>query len=142
MRFFAALLLLALALGATAVTQQKSKVEVPQLATERDETGARPGTFHFVTNEQTIADAKRLLEAYSAIERLETRAKSAKAEERKQIEADLQVLRTLADTMHERQTTSAGESAAAIEKRLNAAKGKFMCGACHGHGAMMEMHRQ
>ena len=121
-----------IAVLASAVLQQSPKVDVPVLPTERDQFGGRPGAFHFVTNEQAMADAAQLQQAFAALDRLEqSRALTGSA-----AQADLKTLRGFLLAVHAQQTATAGETAKVVEQHLNAAKGKFMCGACHGHGMM------
>lgn len=122
---------------AVAQSNAPTKVEIPALSTERDQFGARPGTFHFVTNEQAIADAVEMKRAFEALDRLEA-ATTGKSESAKMAE-DLRVVRAFATNVQRERTSSAGDSAKAIEARLNAAKGNFMCGACHGPGMMHQM---
>jgi len=124
------------AMLATAAPQTPSSIDVPVLPTEKDEFGGRPGSFHFVTNEQKMVDAAEMKRAMEALERLDARIATMKGSERATMSEDVKAVREFARNVHVRRTTSAGESAEAIEKRLNAAKGKFMCGACHGPGMM------
>ena len=114
-------------------------VEVPKLSTALDDFGARPGTFHFVTNEQAMSDATELKQALTALDNLDSAVAALDKAARDRISPDLQVVRQFAVSVHQRRTNSAGTSAAEVEQRLNEAKGKFMCGACHGHGAMHKM---
>ncbi len=121
---------------AFAATAQSPKIDVPTLPTEKDQFGGRPGTFHFVTNEQTMADAASLKQAFAALDHLDSSLESLDRKTRDSLAPDLQTLRQFATDVHARRSNSAGKTAAEIEVRLNEAKGKFMCGACHGHGMM------
>lgn len=116
--------------------QQPPKSDTQLLDTHPDPFGARPGSFHFLTNEQSNADAAQLKLALAALERLESSATKLDPRTRDQFTSDLKTLRALATSFQERRTAPAGETAAQVEQRLNAAKGQFMCGACHGHGMM------
>lgn len=116
-------------------------VEVPKLSTQVNEFGGRPGTFHFVTNEQTMTNAAELKKAFAALDALDAKLEKMKVADRDQLSGDVGQLRTFAMQVHEQSNQSAGKSAAEVESRLNEAKGKFMCGACHGHGMGMMMHR-
>jgi hypothetical protein len=137
MRFLAIVaVLFSLVLLAFAANPQSPKVEVPTLLTDRDQFGGRPGTFHFVTNEQTMSDAATLKQAFAALDRLDASVATLDKNTRVNLSADLQVLRQFTTDVHSRRSGSAGKTAGQIEVRLNEAKGKFMCGACHGHGMM------
>ncbi len=116
--------------------QQVQKAEAQVLDTHPDQFGARPGSFHFVTNEQSNVDAAQLKQAVAALDRLESSAAKLDPRMREQFVADLKTLRAVTDAFQERRTKPAGDTAAQVEQRLNAAKGQFMCGACHGHGMM------
>lgn len=124
---------------ALAATQQSQKIEIPVLPTERDQFGGRPGTFHFVTNEQAMADAAQLQKAAAAVDGIEKKLATLDSATREQFNPELVTLKTFLMDVNANRSRTAGESAGAIEQRLNAAKGKFMCGACHGHGMGM-MH--
>ncbi len=87
-----------------------------------------------------MADAEALKKAFESLDSLEKQAAQLEPKSREGMLAEVRMLRTFASGVHARSTGSAGESAAEVEQRLNAAKGKFMCGACHGHGMGM-MHR-
>lgn len=121
---------------AFAANPQSPKVEVPTLPTAKDQFGGRPGTFHFVTNEQTMADAASLKQAFAALDHLDAALASLDKKTRDNLAPDVQALRQFATDVHASRSTSAGKTAAETEVRLNEAKGKFMCGACHGHGMM------
>ena len=123
-----------------AATQQPVKINVPVLPTERDEFGGRPGTFHFVTNEQTMAEAADLQKAVSAVAAIEEKMAALTPSERERFAPELNTLKTFVAQVDSSRNSSAGKTAAEIEQRLNASKGKFMCGACHGQGMGM-MHR-
>lgn len=129
-----------IALIGFAAPQQSPKIEVPQLPTERDQFGGRPGTFHFVTNEQTMADAEEMREAFAALDRLDTNIAALPPKDRDRLASDAKLLRNFAMNVHNGRQATAGKTASEIEARLNAAKGKFMCGACHGPGGMRGMH--
>jgi hypothetical protein len=129
-----------IALIGFAAPQQSPRIEVPQLPTERDQFGGRPGSFHFVTNEQTMADAAEMKDAFAALDRLDSNIATLQAKDRDRFANDAKLLRTFATNVHNGRHTSAGETASEIEARLNASKGKFMCGACHGPGGMRGMH--
>lgn len=122
-----------------AAGQDSVKVSVPVLPTERDQFGGRPGSFHFVTNEQTMADAVELQKAFAALDSIDKKLASSTPSNREQLAPELQMLRSFVSGVHSRTGQSAGDTARQIEERLNASKGKFMCGACHGHGMGM-MH--
>lgn len=139
--FIVSLCVVLLGMLAWAATQEIAKFEVPVLPTERDEFGGRPGTFHFVTNEQKMADAAELKKAMEALGRIETAAQSMSKTERERFATDVAMVKQFATNVHLRRHGSAGTTAKEIEERLNASKGKFMCGACHGHGMMRGMHR-
>jgi len=138
--FIVSLCVVLLGMLAWAATQEIAKFEVPVLPTERDEFGGRPGSFHFVTNEQKMADAAELKKAIEALGRIETAAHSMSKTERDRFAADVAMVKQFATNVHARRHGSAGTTAKEIEERLNASKGKFMCGACHGHGMMRGMH--
>ena len=125
-----------LVLLAFAASPQSPKIDVPTLPTDKDQFGGRPGTFHFVTNEQTMADATSLKQAFAALDHLDASLAALDTKTRDTLAPDLQTLRQFATDVHARRSTSAGKTAAEIEARLDQAKGKFMCGACHGHGMM------
>ncbi len=125
-----------LVLLAFAANPQSPKFDVPTLPTEKDQFGGRPGTFHFVTNEQAMADAASLKQAFAALDHLDASLAAFDSKTRDSLAPDLQTLRQFATDVHARRSTSAGKTAAEIEARLNGAKGKFMCGACHGHAMM------
>ncbi len=129
------LAVVAIAMGATA-TQQSARIEVPNLPTERDQFGGRPGVFHFVTNEQAMSDARDLKEAVEALDRIQAGMASLNAPARELMQGDLLRVRQFAMNVHAARTTNAGTTASQVESRLNESKGKFMCGACHGHGMM------
>ena len=121
---------------ATGAPQQSPKIDVPTLPTARDQFGGRPGSFHFVTNEQSMADAAQLQRAFAALDRLDAGVTRLDPAQREQFSMDLATLRSFALSAHMQRTTSAGETASEVEEHLDKAKGKFMCGACHGHGMM------
>lgn len=125
-----------LVLLAFAASPQSPKIDVPTLPTEKDQFGGRPGTFHFVTNEQTMADATSLKQAFVALDHLDASLAALDSKTRDSLAPNVQALRQFATDVHTRRSTTAGKTAADIEARLNEAKGKFMCGACHGHGMM------
>lgn len=130
------LAVVSLVLLAFAANPASPNVQVPTLPTERDQFGGRPGTFHFETNEQTMADATSLKQAFAALDHLDVTLASLDKKTRDSVAPDVQVLRQFATDIHARRSASAGKTAAETEARLNQAKGKFMCGACHGHGMM------
>lgn len=121
---------------ATGAPKQSPKIDVSTLPTERDQFGGRPGSFHFVTNEQSMADAAQLQRAFAALDRMDAGVAKLDPAKREQFSKDLETLRGFALSAHMQRTSTAGESASEVEDRLNQAKGKFMCGACHGHGMM------
>ncbi len=129
----AVFLLSAFAMGAP---QQSPKVDVPNLPTEKNQFGGRPGSFHFVTNEQTMADATQLQEAFAALDRLDSNIARLDPKVRDQYSKDMKTLRGFALAVHKQRSASAGTTASEVEQRLNEAKGTSMCGACHGHGMM------
>jgi len=135
MRHAAVVIFLCFFLLATA-TPQSPKIEVPQLPTEVNQFGGRPGTFHFVTNEQTMANATELQKAFASLDALEREVSRISPAVRTRLQPQVEQLRAFALAVHAQNGTSAGETAAEVEERLNAAKGEFMCGACHGHGMM------
>lgn len=139
--FIVSLCVVLLGMLAWAATQEIAQFEVPVLPTERDEFGGRPGTFHFVTNEQKMADAAELKKAMEALGRIETAAQSMSKTERERFATDVAMVKQFATNVHSRRHGSAGTTAKEIEERLNAFKGKLMCGACHGRGMMRGMHR-
>jgi hypothetical protein len=116
--------------------QQSPKIDVPVLPTEVNQFGGRPGTFHFVTNEQTMADAAQLKAAFAALDRMDAATAELAPVTRERFTADLKIVRAMALTVNERRTGSAGKTAAEVEQILNESKGNFRCGACHGHGMM------
>lgn len=116
--------------------QTPSSIDVPKLSTELDRFGARPGTFHFVTNEQTMSDAKDLKDAVAALDRLDGATAKLDPRVRLTLQPDLRVVRDFALNVHSRRIGSAGPKAAEVESRLDDAKGNYMCGACHGHSMM------
>lgn len=124
------------AIIAVAVTQQSPKFDIPVLPTQKNEFGGRPGTFHFVTNEQTMADAAQLQQTFAALDRLETNISALDASTRARLQPELKTLRAFATSAYDRRASSAGPVASEVEQRLNDSKGRFMCGACHGHGMM------
>jgi hypothetical protein len=128
--------LVVLALAAS----QTPKVEVPRLSTELDDFGARPGTFHFVTNEQSLSNAANLQKAFAALDSLDAATEKLDPRVRTRMSSDLNQLRQLVNDVHAQSIGNAGKTAGEVEERLNAAKGKFMCGACHGHGMGMMRH--
>ena len=128
--------------SALASNDKPINVAVPDLPTARDEFGARPGTFHFVPNEDAIAQAKQLQNAVGALNRLDSITGGMRTEDRRGMEEQLAILRTFAADVQRSRTTTAGDSAGRIEQRLNDAKGRYMCGACHGHGMMHGMRDQ
>ena len=132
-------LVLSVAVLLFAAAQQTPKPEIPVLPTERDQFGGRPGTFHFVTNEQTMADAAELQKAVAALELLDKKLAGADRSTQERLSPELQTLKAFVVGVQSKQSRSAGDTAKQIEDRLTAAKGKFMCGACHGHGMGM-MH--
>jgi hypothetical protein len=119
-----------------AASPPSPRIEVPVLPTEKNEFGGRPGTFHFVTNEQTMADARALKQAFAALDRLDDRVSGVETSGRAEFEKDLAILRSFAEQVHSRSDGTAGATAAKVEQRLNDSKGNRMCGACHGHGMM------
>ena len=116
--------------------RQSPKIEVPSLKVELDQFGGRPGSFYFVTNEQTMSDAVQLKESFAAMDRLEAFAASTASRNQPQLQQDLKTVRSFLLSVLERRNRPAGETAAGVEQRLNDAKGQYMCGACHGHGMM------
>ena len=124
--------------------QQSPKIEVPVLPTEVNQFGGRPGTFHFVTNEQAMADAAQLKAAFAALDRLDAATAKLAPATQERFAGDLKTIRALALTVNERRTGTAGKTAAEVEQVLNESKGNFRCGACHGpgmmHGGGMGMH--
>lgn len=115
-------------------TPQSPKIEVPTLPTERDQFGGRPGSFHFITNEQTMANLAELQKTYAALDALEREVAGLKPAVREKLSPQLAQLRAFANGVHAQGLANAGPTAGEVEERLNASKGKFMCGACHGHG--------
>lgn len=136
----ALLILLSIFVVLTVAVSQTHKVEIPKLSTEPDEFGARPGTFHFVTNEQTMANMAELQKTYAALESLEVTASKLDPAARLKMASDLKQLRAFVDQVHAQSQGNAGKMAGEVEERLNAAKGKAHCGACHGHGMGRMMH--
>lgn len=132
----ASVFVLLVAAFAIAASTPSPKIDVPSLPTERNQFGGRPGTFHFVTNEQTMADARALQQAFAALDRLDHRLGTLKPSVRNDFDNDLATLRSFAQQVYAKNTGNAGETAAMVEQRLNGAKGNRMCGACHGHGMM------
>jgi hypothetical protein len=124
----------------TLAASQTPKVEVPVLPTERDQFGGRPGTFHFITNEQTMASLAELQKAFAALDSLDRQLAMLDPAVRNKLSPDLAQLRAFTTGVHDRGSGNAGKTAGEVEQRLNASKGKFMCGACHGHGMGMMMH--
>ena len=139
---FAVAVLLTAAI-ATGAPQQSPKIDVPTLPTERDQFGGRPGSFHFVTNEQAMADAVQLQLVFAALDRIDARISKLDPAMRDEFSSDMETLRGFALSCHMQRRTAAGATASDVEDRLNEAKGKFMCGACHGrgmiHGGGMQM---
>jgi hypothetical protein len=133
-------LIFAVSILVVAAGQEPVKIQVPVLPTERDQFGGRPGSFHFVTNEQTMADAAELQNAFSALDRIDKRLASADKSTLESIAPELKTVRSFVSRVNARRNQTAGDTAKEVEERLNASKGKFMCGACHGHGMGM-MHR-
>jgi hypothetical protein len=125
-----------LATLAFTLSDEKPVVTVPNLPIERNQFGGRPGTFHFVTNEQTMADARALQEAFASVDRLEANLAGVKEKDRAPLSADVRTLRAFLLELHRQRAASAGATAQEVELRLNAAKGNFMCGGCHGHAMM------
>lgn len=121
---------------------QTPKVEVQKLPTQVDEFGGRPGTFHFVTNEQTMANMAELQKTFAALESLDAALAKLDPATRSKLSPDVQQLRAFANGVHRQASGSAGKTAGEVEQRLNDSKGKFMCGACHGHGMGKMMHRR
>jgi hypothetical protein len=138
MRSFKSSCILTLIIAAFALAASPSSptIEVPILPTEKNEFGGRPGTFHFTTNEQTMADARALKLAFAALDSLDNRLSSLEPSRRAEFEKDLATLRSFAEQVHSGSKGTAGETAAKVEQRLNDSKGNRMCGACHGHGMM------
>jgi hypothetical protein len=137
MRFFLmCAVLFSLVLFVFAADSRSPQIDVPKLSTELDRFGARPGTFHFVTNEQTMADAAELKQVFAALDRIDQSVASLDKATRERLLPDLQTVRTFANNVNAHRTSSAGPTAAQAEQRLNDAKGNYMCGACHGHGMM------
>lgn len=126
---------------AVAQANKPVSVDVPVLPTEKDQFGGRPGSFHFETNEQTMANAADLKRAFEALDRLDVLANGKGDVDRAKLAQDLLLVRAFATNVHLARTSSAGESAKEVEARLTGAKGKFMCGACHGSGMMHGMMR-
>jgi hypothetical protein len=122
-----------------AASQQNATIDVPVLPTDRDQFGGRPGTFHFVTNEQTMANGAEDRKALAAVEAIDKRLNALSVAERDRLAPELTTIRNYVLAVDARRKTPAGKTAEEIEQRLNASKGKFMCGACHGHGMGM-MH--
>lgn len=130
-----------IAIGCLAVlalaSSQTPKVEVPKLPTELDEFGARPGTFHFVTNQQSMVKMADMQKAFAALDSLDATMEKLDPRTRTQMSSEVKQLREFVNGVHAQSTANAGKTAGEVEERLNAAKGKFMCGACHGHGMGM-----
>lgn len=129
-------LILAISLFVFAAGQDSVKVQVPVLPTERDQFGGRPGTFHFVTNEQTMTDAAELQKAFAALDAIEKQLGTSDKPTRDRLAPEVKTLRAVLSGVHAQRNQTAGDTAKGVEERLNASKGKFMCGACHGMGMM------
>jgi hypothetical protein len=129
----------ALALAQTqAQPPTATPAQAPVLPTARDQFGGRPGSFHFITNEQAMADAAELQKALAAIESLDAKLAASDHTTRDRLSPEVQAVRTYVLTLQAQQTRSAGDTARMVEANLNASKGKFMCGTCHrGDMSMM-----
>ncbi|HWR16326.1 MAG TPA: hypothetical protein VN577_15970 [Terriglobales bacterium] len=136
----ASIVIIALLAIVFAADQKQPSFDVPVLSTEVNQFGGRPGSFHFVTNEQTMADARELKDAMAALDRLDAETSKLDFFSRQALEPDLRVVRKFALNVHLGRNSNAGPKAAEVEARLNEAKGNFMCGACHGHGMHQMMH--
>lgn len=124
----------------TLAASQSPTGDVPALPTERDQFGGRPGTFHFVTNEQTMANMAEMQKAFAALDSLDQQVALLDPATRNKLSTELAQLRAFTTGVHNQSGGKAGKTAGEVEERLNASKGKFMCGACHGHGMGMMMH--
>ena len=121
-------------------SSQTSKIIVPKLSTELDEFGARPGTFHFVTNEQTMVNMAEMQRAFAALDSIDANMGNLDPKIRTKLSTDVGQVREFVNSVNRQSTGNAGKTAGEVEEHLNAAKGKFMCGACHGHGMGMMRH--
>lgn len=129
-------LILAVSLFVFAAGQDSVKVQVPVLPTERDQFGGRPGSFHFVTNEHTMTDAAELQKAFAALDSIDKQLATSDKTTSDRLAPELKALRSFVTRVNDRRNQTAGDTAKGVEERLNASKGKFMCGACHGMGMM------
>lgn len=129
-----------LALAQTKVPTAPAQPQAPALPTQPDQFGGRPGTFHFLTNEQAMADTAELQKALAAVQSLEAELAKLDNRSRDRLSPGVQALRSYLLNLQTRQAESAGDTARQVEANLNSSKGKFMCGACH-RGDMGMMHR-
>lgn len=95
--------------------------------------GGRPGVFRFHPQEEMRGDRQELAELRISIERTRGLLQAVKdPAARAELQEQLGRWQTHISRMEQRQTTSAGPTAATVESRLNAMKGARSCGVCHG----------
>src|SRR4051794_17905895 len=100
----------------------------------RDVTAGRPGTFRFVTSEQSRADRAEVADLRVGIDRLQRLLPTLRDTiAQREIANELERWSLHAARLEQRMNSSAGPTAATVEAHLNQMKGQRNCALCHGN---------
>ena len=99
----------------------------------RDVTAGRPGSFHFVTNEQLRADRAEIADLRAGIDRVQRLLPSLRDPiAQREVANELERWSLHVARLEQRMNSSAGPTAATVEARLTQMKGQRNCAICHG----------
>jgi hypothetical protein len=107
-------------------------------AQQRMQLGGRPGEFHFILKEQADYNRAQFRDMQLRIERMRTEIAGSSTDDAKRARmiADLNQFEMFVASMQTQLSIPAGQTAGAVEQRLNVVKGEANCGTCHEDGAL------